>query len=178
MPPIESRIRLIHGDITRTDADAVITAANEALRGGGGVDGAVHRAAGPELVAASRMLAPCPAGMARITDGFNLAAKYVIHAVGPIFHDLVTDSKTLASTYESSLTLAEEKDVKRIAFPCISTGIYGFPKNEACSIAIETVVAWLQNHASPEEVIFCCFEQQDFSLYRERLIEFGIDAKP
>ena len=173
MNAMESRIQLVQGDITRVDADAIVTAANEGLRGGGGVDGAVHRAAGPELVEASLALAPCPAGEARITGGFNLNAKYVIHAVGPVFQNLEDDSATLASAYESALSLAAEYGANRIAFPCISTGVYGFPKREACRIAITTVTNWMKTHKLPECAIFCCFEQQDFALYQEELLQIG-----
>lgn len=174
MFPEASRIQLVEGDITRVDADAIVTAANEALRGGGGVDGAIHRAAGSQLVAASRALAPCPAGQARITAGFELDAKYVIHAVGPIFRNLEDDSAVLASAYSSALALAAESGVRRIAFPCISTGIYGFPKPEACQIAIAAARDWLQANELPECVLFCCYLREDFALYQQRLVELGI----
>ena len=175
-PQIETRIRLVHGDITVVDADAIVTAANEALCGGGGVDGVVHDAAGPELIAASMALAPCPAGSARITDAYNLAARFVIHAVGPIFHDLDADSPILAATYESVLSLAVENGVCSIAFPCIATGAFGFPLNEACEIAIDTVVEWLRTHDAPDLVTFCCFESQDIARYRKCLAALGIVA--
>ena len=171
---IESRIRLFLGDITSLDCDAIVTAANDALCGGGGVDGVVHDAAGPELVRASMALVPCPAGDARITDGFNLSAKFVIHAVGPIFHDLEADRKTLANAYESSLTLAAENNVASIAFPCISTGAFGFPADSACDIAIGRVVRWVRSNALPELVTFCCFELDDHARYGERLNELGL----
>ena len=174
VPVIESRIRLIHGDITRIDADAIVTAANSALRGGGGVDGAVHGAAGPELLAASLALAPCPAGEARITDGFKLTSRFVIHAVGPIFSDLDVDSLVLAAAYKSALSLAAEQRVKSVAFPCISTGVFGFPHDAACDIAIATVMEWLGTHPDPEKVIFCCFGTQDFDRYHERLEKLGV----
>ncbi|MCM2370066.1 macro domain-containing protein [Aporhodopirellula aestuarii] len=172
--PIESRIRLFLGDITSLDCDAIVTAANEALRGGGGVDGAVHSAAGPELVRASMALAPCPAGEARITDGFNLAAKFVIHAVGPIFHDIETDRETLANAYTSSLSLAAENNAASVAFPCISTGVFGFPPDSACEIAIDAVVNWLRAHDQPEWVTFCCFQSDDHRRYKERLTELRL----
>lgn len=172
-PQVTSRIELVQGDITQIDADAIVTAANTALVGGGGVDGAVHDAAGSELVKASMAQAPCPAGEARITAGFELEAMYVIHAVGPVFSDLDTDSPTLASAYRSSLVLAAKHDVKRIAFPCISTGVYGFPPEPACDIAVRTVVEWLEQNARPERVIFCTFSQQDFELYERRLRDLG-----
>ena len=174
-PSIQSRIQLIQGDITQVDADAIVTAANSALCGGGGVDGAVHRAAGPDLVEASMALAPCPAGEARITTGFALQAKYVIHAVGPVFSSLEKDSATLASAYRSSLQLAAENDVRRIAFPCISTGVYGFPLEPACDIAVSTVVDWLTENEKPEQVIFCTFGAQDYELYQRRLTALNPD---
>lgn len=165
----KKRIQLVQGDITQLEADAIVTAANSALRGGGGVDGAVHRAAGPQLVEASMALAPCPAGEARITSGFNLAAKYVIHTVGPVFSDLDTDSITLAAAYRSSLKLAAAHDVQRIAFPCISTGVYGFPQADACAIAVRTVLAWLESNDRLEQVIFCTFLPEDYALYQQIL---------
>jgi O-acetyl-ADP-ribose deacetylase (regulator of RNase III) len=167
--PIASRIRLVLGDITTLDVDAIVTAANDALRGGRGVDGAVHAAAGPELVRASMALAPCPAGNARITGGFDLSARFVIHAVGPIFRDLVVDSQTLARAYESSLALAAKYRVTSIAFPCISTGVYGFPPDPACNIAVNTVLDWLRSNDWPQIVTFCCFSSADHARYEQRL---------
>ena len=171
---LEGRIRLVQGDITRVEAEAIVTAANKALRGGGGVDAAVHRAAGPRLVEASMAQAPCPAGKARITDAFDLAARFVIHAVGPIFHDLEGDSSTLASAYRSALTLAAENDAHSIAFPCISTGVYGFPPDAACVIATDTVLDWLKDNDIPESVTFCCFSEADYKRYKWRLEELGL----
>ncbi|WP_040769183.1 O-acetyl-ADP-ribose deacetylase [Novipirellula maiorica] len=172
--PIANRIRLVLGDITTLDCDAVVTAANASLCGGGGVDGAVHRAAGPELVRDSMALAPCPAGEARITEGHRLSARFVIHAVGPIFRDMTEDKKTLAKTYHSSLSLAAQHDVASIAFPCISTGVYGFPADAACEIAIETVTEWLRSNDMPQFVTFCCFSPQDQTRYQKRLSELGL----
>lgn len=171
---LQTRIQVVVDDITRLDVDGVVTAANQSLRGGGGVDGAVHAAAGPELVAASQPLAPCPAGSAKITPGFNLSADFVIHAVGPVFRDLQADSATLRSTYRSALALAAEHQINRVAFPCISTGVYGFPGRPACDIATATVIQWLQEQAAPELVVFCCFSHNDGDLYRRRLQELGI----
>ncbi|GAA5509997.1 O-acetyl-ADP-ribose deacetylase [Novipirellula caenicola] len=172
--PLAPRIRLFLGDITTLDCDAIVTAANAALRGGGGVDGAVHRAAGPDLVRASMAQAPCPAGEARVTPGFRLSARFVIHAVGPIFRDMTEDKKTLAQTYESSLSLAAQHNVTSIAFPCISTGVYGFPADAACEIAIDTVLDWLRSNDKPDVVTFCCFSQQDHTRYKKRLGELGL----
>jgi len=172
--PIESRIRLFRGDITSLQLDAIVTAANESLCGGGGVDGAVHNAAGPELLHASMALAPCPAGCTRITGAFNLNAKFVIHAVGPIFRDLETDRETLWQTYNSSLSIAAENGVGSIAFPCISTGAFGFPAKDACEVAIQSVLKWFRGNDNPEHVTFCCFEQEDHTLYEQRLGELGL----
>ena len=166
---INDRIKIFLGDITSLDCEAIVTAANESLCGGGGVDGAVHDAAGPDLVRASMKLAPCPAGEARITEGFKLNAEYVIHAVGPIFRNLDKDSITLANAYRSSLSLAAEHDIRTIAFPCISTGAYGFPFDEACEIAVATVREWLQSHEKPAIVTFCCFEPDDFRRYQNQI---------
>ena len=162
--PIDSRIRLFLGDITSLDCDAVVTAANDALCGGGGGDGAVHDAAGHELVRASMALSPCPAGDARITDGFNLSAKFVIHAVGPIFRDLDTDRETLESTYTSSLSLAAENGVTSIAFPCISTGAFGFPADAACETAIQSVVQWLRVNDLPTCYVLLLPDRRSCSL--------------
>ena len=174
MARTEDRIRLVHDDITSVDADAVVTAANEALCGGGGVDGAVHDAAGPELLAASMALAPCPAGSVRITDAFNLSARFVIHAVGPIFNNLDSDSLVLAATYQSALSIAVENGVTSVVFPCISTGAFGFPAGQASEIAVNTVVEWLRANGDPGLVIFCCFESQDFAQYHAHLTDLGI----
>ena len=172
--PIDARIRLFLGDITSLDCDAIVTAANRALCGGGGVDGAVHDAAGPELVRASMALAPCPSGDARITNAFDLSAKFVIHAVGPIFRDIDTDKETLANAYRSSLTLAAEKGALSIALPCISTGAFEFPADAACEIAINSVTEWLRNNDLPNVVTFCCFQLDDHARYEQRLSELGL----
>jgi len=171
---LEDRLRIVMGDITRLEVDAIVTAANEDLCGGGGVDGAVHAAAGPELVAASRALAPCPAGSARITPAFNLNVDFVIHAVGPVFRDLTTDSPTLASAYQSALSLAADNKAGHLAFPCISTGVYGFPRGPACDVATRAVIDWLRQSAVPETVTFCCFQLEDAALYRSRLRALGV----
>lgn len=175
---VRSRMRVVVGDITTLGVDAVVTAANEALRGGGGVDGAVHAAAGPQLVGASRALAPCPAGGAEITAAFQLDAKYVIHAVGPIFESLQRDGAILASAYRSALSLATEHTVANVAFPCISTGVYGFPSEAACQIAVATVVDWLDSNLHPNVVTFCCFTEKDAKLYRTRLQSLSIGDQP
>ncbi|MEZ6073336.1 MAG: O-acetyl-ADP-ribose deacetylase [Pirellulales bacterium] len=175
--PLSNRLQLVSGDITVLEVDAIVTAANAALAGGGGVDGAVHRAAGPHLLAECRTLNGCPSGEARITAGYGLAARHVIHAVGPIYAGgKQGEAETLAGAYRSSLQLAAEHAVRTIAFPCISTGVYGYPQRQACQIAIDTVVAWLGGNALPEVVTFCCFGEPDTALYRQRLIELGVEC--
>ncbi len=175
MSLLASRIRLVRGDVTRLDVDVIVTAANSALAGGGGVDGAVHAAAGPELVKASRALAPCDAGDARITPGFGLRASRVIHAVGPIYRDGRSgEAERLASAYKRSLMLAADERLDTIAFPCISTGVYGYPLDEAAEIAIAAVIDWLRNHERPRIVTFCCYDADNESLYAGRLVELGI----
>lgn len=160
-------IEVIRGDITQLDVDAIVNAANESLLGGGGVDGAIHRAAGPGLLEECRTLGGCPTGEARITGGYRLRARYVIHTVGPIYRGgKHGEADLLASCYRNSLRLAVEKGVRSIAFPNISTGIYGYPKEEAARIAIRTVKDFLLT-ADSLHVIFCCFDDENFRLYRD-----------
>ncbi len=170
----ESRMRVVKDDITRLQVDAIVNAANTSLLGGGGVDGAIHRAAGPGLLEECRRLGGCPTGEARITGGYNLPARFVIHAVGPVYrggrHD---EAGLLLSAYDHCLRLAEENGAASLAFPCISTGVYGYPKAEACNIAVSTVQAWLTSHELPRNVIFCCFSDKDAAFYRERLSALG-----
>jgi O-acetyl-ADP-ribose deacetylase (regulator of RNase III) len=167
---LHSRIRLIQGDITRLDVDAIVNAANESLLGGGGVDGAIHRAAGPELLAECRMLGGCKTGQAKITRGHRLIARHVIHTVGPVWHGGGSgEAELLASCYRQSLRLAADAQLQSIAFPCISTGIYGYPHADACEIAVRTVFDWLGNNDWPETVTFCCFDSASADLYRARL---------
>jgi O-acetyl-ADP-ribose deacetylase (regulator of RNase III) len=170
--PLANRIRVIKGDITRLDVDAVVNAANESLLGGGGVDGAIHRAAGPELLAECRTLGGCPTGSARLTRGYRLLARYVIHTVGPIYQTGQSgEAGLLRSCYEESLRLAAQHQLETVAFPCISTGIFDYPKAEACAIATEVVLVWLRSQEFPRQVTFCCFEKEDAGLYRDRLRE-------
>jgi O-acetyl-ADP-ribose deacetylase (regulator of RNase III) len=169
-PAPHSRIRIIQGDITRLDVDAIVNAANESLLGGGGVDGAIHRAAGPELLAECRALAGCKTGHAKITRGHRLLARHVIHTVGPVWDGgRYGEAELLRSCYEESLRLAAEQELKSIAFPCISTGIYGYPHDSACEIAVATVLDWLGKNELPETVIFCCFDSASATLYQARL---------
>lgn len=170
MSPPQERISVIQGDITKLDVDAITNAANEAMLGGGGVDGAIHRAAGPLLLDECRKVGGCPTGEARITGGYNLPAKYIIHTVGPVWDGGgYGETELLASCYRNVLALAEQHDVKSIAFPCISTGVYGYPKADACDVAVSTTLKWLGDHDLPERVIFCCFGEDDYELYQRKL---------
>lgn len=168
--PLAHRIQIMQGDITRLTVDAIVNAANESLLGGGGVDGAIHRAAGPGLLEECRKLRGCPTGQARITGGHKLPAGHVIHTVGPVYHGGgYGEAELLRSCYETSLRLALDAGLKTIAFPCISTGVYGYPRAEACDVAVSTAIEWLAKHDLPENVMFCCFESADINLYRARL---------
>lgn len=167
-----ARMHVIQGDITQLNVDAIVNAANRSLLGGGGVDGAIHRAAGPGLLQECRQLGGCPTGQARMTLGHRLAARHVIHTVGPVYDGGgYGEAELLASCYRESLRLASEAGLETVAFPCISTGIFGYPKAEACDIAIATVAEWLATHAAPRVVTFCCFSSTDAALYRARLAE-------
>lgn len=167
---LSSRIQLVQGDITTLEVDAVVTAANESLCGGGGVDGAIHRAAGPGLLEECRTIGICPEGEARITGGYRLRARHVIHTVGPVWDGGgYNEAQSLKSCYESTLQLAFKYNIQNIAFPCIATGVYMFPKDRACEIAVTTVQRWLATSAVPQTVVFCCFEEEDFTLYQNRL---------
>ena len=162
------KIRVYQGDITKLNVDAVVNAANCTLLGGGGVDGAIHRAAGPELLAACRKFNGCPTGEARITPGFRMPARFVIHTPGPVWHGGAhREAELLRNCYENSLKLAMENGCRSIAFPCISTGIYRFPMRNAAQIALDAVMNWKDER--PGEVIFCCFSAEQTELYRELL---------
>ena len=168
MPTIDIR----QADITTLAVDAIVNAANSSLLGGGGVDGAIHRAAGPELLAECRTLGGCPTGEARLTRGYHLPARYVIHTVGPVWHGGTHDEAALlAACYANSLSLAAEHGVRSIAFPSISTGVYGFPIDNACRIAITETRKFLVEHPLPEQVIFCCFSPADLTVYRAAYAE-------
>lgn len=163
-----TRLEAVRGDITCETTDAIVNAANTQLAPGGGVCGAIHRAAGPELARACAGLAPCPTGDARITPGFGLPARYVIHAVGPVWSGgTVGEARQLAGCYRRSLELAAEHGLRSIAFPCISTGIFGFPVAEAARIAVATVRAEVERLPGLELVRFVCFSEGDLRIYEE-----------
>ena len=162
-------MQAVRAEITTLHVDAMGNAANPTLLGGGGVDGAIHRAAGPELLAECRGIGSCPTGEARITQGYRLPAQYVIHTVGPVWHGGNRGEKELLSRcYRNSLKLAFDRNLRSIAFPAISTGVYGYPKKEAVSVAVETVRSVLLAHAASLHVIFCCFSESDLILYQQQ----------
>jgi len=168
---MKDRIEIIQGDITKLQVDAIVNAANKSLLGGGGVDGAIHRAAGPDLVKECRKLNGCETGNAKITPGYNLSAGFVIHAVGPVWQSgEKNEEKLLASCYQKSLEIAAEKHLKSIAFPNISTGIYGFPKEKAAGIAISTVTSFLNQNPKIKKVIFAIFDEENYEIYQDLLI--------
>lgn len=158
------------GDITKLDCDCIVNAANKSLLGGGGVDGAIHRAAGPDLLKECRTLHGCETGEAKITKGYRLKSRYVIHTVGPVYSGRDRDRQDLANCYWNSLELARKYDLHSIAFSAISTGIYGYPPEEAVPIAADTVKKWLKEHTDYEiKIIMCCFNQRIFDLYQRYL---------
>ena len=168
------RISVVSGSIVDLDVDAIVNAANSALQGGGGVDGAIHSAAGPELAREARRLAPCPTGEARITAGHRLRARHVIHTVGPVWRGgSAGEPAELASCYRSSLALAAEHHLGSIAVPAISTGIYGYPRAAACAIAVREVADWLDANELPRRVIFCMFSADAVDAMVDALAELG-----
>jgi O-acetyl-ADP-ribose deacetylase len=163
-------LRAIQGDITQLNVDAIVNAANSSLQDGSGVNGAIHRAAGNELSRECCMLGGCPTGQARLTRGYRLPAKFVIHTVGPVWHGgKQNEAKLLASCYRESLALAAAKQLTSIAFPCISTGIFGYPPEQATNVAIATVREYIRSPCSLREVIFCCYSESDLALYQSHL---------
>jgi len=173
------RVHIVTGDITQLQEDAIVNAANESLLGGGGVDGAIHRAAGPQLKAHNRTLGGCATGLAKLTPSFNLAARgiqHIIHTVGPVWRGDESqklgnnrEDILLASCYQQALTLAAQHNVNTIAFPAISTGIYGFPRPRAARIALGHVLGFLHTSDLPQEVTFCCFSDDDAAIYHEAI---------
>ena len=160
------------GDITKLSVDAIVNAANKSLLGGGGVDGAIHRAAGPELLEECRTLHGCETGEAKITKGYNLPAKHVIHTVGPIYAGKKSDADRLYECYVNSLELAAENHLYSIAFPGISTGVYGYPKDEAAKVALTAIRKWFEQHKDyGMKVIIVCFSQEDYGVYQDIVID-------
>lgn len=167
-------VEIIKGDITKMKVDAIVNAANQTLQGGGGVDGAIHRAAGPRLTAECAMVGGCPTGSAKLTEGYDLPARFVLHAVGPVWKDGEQgEDELLASCYRACFALAEEHRINTIAFPCISTGIYGFPFERACSIALCEIFRALDEGSRIKQVFCVCFSDEDFESYQRMLSTFG-----
>ena len=163
---MDPRVEIIEGDITKQEVDAIVNAANTSLLGGGGVDGAIHRAAGPELLQETRTIGGCPTGEARVSKGYRLPAKWVIHTVGPIWGGgNKNEDNLLASCYRNSFRAAKDKGVKTIAFPSISTGAYGFPVERASGIAVREISRFLERNALPEKVMLVCFDSLTYSHY-------------
>jgi O-acetyl-ADP-ribose deacetylase len=166
------RIEIITGDITKQKVDAIVNAANTSLLGGGGVDGAIHRAAGPQLLEECRKIGGCPTGEARITAGYNLPAAHIIHTVGPVYRDgNHGEPGLLANCYKNSLDLAKENKILTIAFPSISTGAYRYPVEQASEIALETILNYLDNNIIPNRVIIVCYDEHTQMVYKKNLAE-------
>jgi O-acetyl-ADP-ribose deacetylase (regulator of RNase III) len=166
----KNRIGLIKGDITTLDVDAIVNAANKSLLGGGGVDGAIHHAAGPDLLIECEGLNGCETGNSKVTGGYRLKAKYIIHTVGPVWHGGYNDeTELLASCYQTSLELAKEKKIRTLAFPAVSTGVYGFPKDLAALIAVNETRRFLNKNGYPEKVLFVTYDEESFEIYRKLL---------
>ena len=166
---ISDKLEVLQGDITQLAVDAIVNAANSSLLGGGGVDGAIHRAAGPELLKECRSLGGCPTGEARITKGYALAARHVIHTVGPVYSGKPRDKKLLTGCYQNSLRLAAENNIHSLAFPAISCGVYGYPIQAACKIAVDTSCSFLKSNQTIEKIIFMLFSTRDLMVYDEHI---------
>jgi O-acetyl-ADP-ribose deacetylase (regulator of RNase III) len=165
---ILEKVEIIQGDITRLEVEAIVNAANETLLGGGGVDGAIHRAAGPGLLESCRELGGCPTGESRLTRGYNLPARYVIHTVGPVWHGgEKNENNLLASCYRNSLQLAVDNKLRSIAFPSISTGVYRFPIAQASRIALRVILDFIATEDASPRVVITCFSEQDLEIYRQ-----------
>jgi O-acetyl-ADP-ribose deacetylase (regulator of RNase III) len=170
---LAGRIDVVTADITTLAVDAIVNAANETLLGGGGVDGAIHRAAGPKLLEECRTIGGCPTGEARITGGYELAARFVIHTVGPVWRGGAQgEARLLGSCYAESLRLARQNQIESIAFPAISTGVYGYPLEQATVVAVRSVAAWLAANDAPRAVTFCCFRESDAEVYHAVVARF------
>jgi O-acetyl-ADP-ribose deacetylase (regulator of RNase III) len=169
------RMIVVQGDITKQQVDAIVNAANERMRGGGGVDGAIHRAAGPELLEECIQVGGCPTGEARITRGYELPARYVIHTVGPVWHGGDRgEPELLASCYRDSLALAAENGVRTIAFPAISCGVYGYPLPDAVAIAVGECAAGTERHPEIDKIVFACFDEGMLKLYKQELAKVPV----
>ena len=174
MSTVDNRIKVLKGDITSLKVDAIVNAANNSLLGGGGVDGAIHRAAGPQLLAECRTLGGCSTGVAKITKGYRLKARHIIHTVGPVWKGGRSDEpELLASCYRESFKLAVEHGVESIAFPAISCGVYAYPVEQACAVAVAETVTALRNWPSLQQVYFVCFEEQVYRAYLDKLADLA-----
>ncbi|MDH5655580.1 MAG: O-acetyl-ADP-ribose deacetylase [Spirochaetia bacterium] len=170
----DDQIQVLKADITTLEVDAIVNAANESLLGGGGVDGAIHRAAGPELLEECRILNGCPTGQAKITKGYRLKARHVIHTPGPVWHGgNQNEDQLLSDSYRNSLELCKENHLSSVAFPSISTGIYGFPVQRAAAIAVKTVLDFLGRNEMPRQVLFACFNEEAVKAHEKALQEMS-----
>jgi O-acetyl-ADP-ribose deacetylase (regulator of RNase III) len=165
----QAQLELVQGDITQQDTDAIVNAANSSLLGGGGVDGAIHRAAGPELLAECRTLGGCPTGEAKITKGYRLKARHVIHTVGPIYQGTPHDAELLAGCYRRSLEVASANHLRSVAFPSVSTGAYGYPVDQAAPVALKTVIEYLNTHTDIKLVRFVLYDSHTYQTYAQTL---------